>query len=118
MIDGKPQIKNAVEFQHFFRPNRLTTSYEQEYGEDDDTTFRSREKIEEYMKNRERSKFLINFKSYNNNFKIKNLFNGHLQETGLDYLSCQRYQIMIGMINCIWNYTISMKRIKAYCPFH
>ena len=42
------------------------TSYEEEYGEDEKEghlflTIRSREKIEEYMTNRERSKFLINF---------------------------------------------------------
>ena len=42
------------------------TSYEQEYGEDQKdgnlfVTIRSREKIEEYMKNRDRSKFFINF---------------------------------------------------------
>jgi predicted P-loop ATPase len=42
------------------------TSDEQEYGEDEKEhqrflTIRSREKIEEYMKNRDRSKFLLNF---------------------------------------------------------
>ena len=41
------------------------TSYEEEYGEDEKDeykflTIRSREKIEEYMKNRDRSKLLIN----------------------------------------------------------
>jgi hypothetical protein len=47
-------------------------SYEMEYGEDDRRRkiFRSRNKIEEIMKNRDRSKFLINYLSYNNNFKI------------------------------------------------
>jgi hypothetical protein len=29
-----PQINNAVEFQHFYRPNRLMKSYEQEYDEE------------------------------------------------------------------------------------
>jgi hypothetical protein len=42
------------------------TSYEQEYGDDDEEygniiSIRSRKKIEEYMTNRDRSKFLINF---------------------------------------------------------
>ena len=42
------------------------TSYEQEYGEDEKEyggfiSIRSREKIEEYMTNKDRSKFLINF---------------------------------------------------------
>ena len=52
------------------------TSIEEEYGEDemdwdgDLISIRSREKIEEYMTNRDRSKFLINLWSYNNNFKI------------------------------------------------
>ena len=41
-------------------------SFEQEYDEDENNeyefiTIRSREKIEEYMTNRDRSKFLINF---------------------------------------------------------
>jgi hypothetical protein len=42
------------------------TSYEEEYGEDEKEynlflSIRSREKIEEYMTNKDRSKFLINF---------------------------------------------------------
>ena len=39
------------------------TSYQEEYGEDDEILeiYRSRESIEEYMKNRDRSKFIINF---------------------------------------------------------
>jgi hypothetical protein len=47
-------------------------SYDMEYGEDDmdQDIFRSRNKIEEFMSNRDKSKFLINYLSYNNNFKI------------------------------------------------
>jgi hypothetical protein len=47
-------------------------SYDMEYGEDDmrREIFRSRNKIGEIMKNRCRSKFLINYLSYNNNFEI------------------------------------------------
>ena len=42
-------------------------SYEMEYGEDDMERYiyRSRNKIEEIMTNRDRSKFLINYLSYN-----------------------------------------------------
>jgi hypothetical protein len=48
-------------------------SYEMEYGEDDMERYiyRSRNKIEEIMTNRDRSKFLINYLSYNNNFKYR-----------------------------------------------
>jgi hypothetical protein len=45
-------------------------NYEMEYGEDDmkRDIFRSKNRIEEFMTNRDRSKFLINYLSYNNNF--------------------------------------------------
>ena len=48
-------------------------SYDMEYGEDDmdQDIFRSRNKIEEFMTNRDRSKFLINYLSYNYNFKYR-----------------------------------------------
>ena len=47
--------------------------YEMEYGEDDmdRLLYRSRNKIEEFMTNRDRSKFLINYLSYNFNFKYR-----------------------------------------------
>lgn len=60
-------MKNAVEFQYFFRPNRLMTKVEQEFGEDYLKNYkwiiRSRKKIEENMKNSDRSKLLINDES-------------------------------------------------------
>jgi hypothetical protein len=50
-------------------------SYEMEFGEDyiryGLEIFRSRNKIEEIMTNRDRSKFLINYLSYNYNFKYR-----------------------------------------------
>jgi hypothetical protein len=48
-------------------------TFEMEYGEDDMERyiFRSRNIIEEFMTNRNRSKFLINYLSFNFNFKFR-----------------------------------------------
>jgi hypothetical protein len=47
-------------------------TYDMEYGEDDmrRKIYRTRNRIEEFMKNRDRSKFLINYLSFNFNFEI------------------------------------------------